>query len=92
MAAEGSCRHWKGQHATGSVLQPHKLLVPRDMPYTTLSVPASQWQCGGLGWSRGFLGTGGDLARPTAHSAVQRKWDDTILPIQQHCSSHKPWH
>lgn len=45
----------------------------------------------GLGVGRGFQGAGGDVARPTAHSAVQRKWDETILPIQQHSPSHKPW-
>lgn len=75
-----------------AVPQPHTILVPRDVPYTSVSVPASQWQRGDSGWSRGFLGAGGDVVRLTAHSAVQRKWDDTVLPIQQHSPSHKPWH
>lgn len=70
------------------------LAVPQ--PRTTSCAQGCASHCSvcaawGLGVGRGFQGAGGDVARPTAHSAVQRKWDETILPIQQHSPSHKPW-
>ena len=72
MAAVGSCQHREGRSDRADMplaqfLNLTQLLVPRDVPCTTVSAPASRWQRGGSGRSRCSPGTGGDVARPTAH-------------------------
>lgn len=86
VAAEGNCWHLEGPTCRWLFLSLTASCAQGRAPLCLC-----QQASGSVGWSRGFLGAGGDVARPTAYSAVQRKWDDTMLLIQQHSPSHKPW-
>lgn len=68
MAEVGSCWHREGCSDQANMLLAQFLnLSEQETCLTPVSVPVSQWQCRGLGWSRYSPGIGGDVARPTTH-------------------------